>query len=102
MTVGVQVEQAKALAAAGRLDEALALLSPLAAREDTPWQALSVQADLLKRAGRLENSIETSRRLVAVLELQPSFHAIEAVVDVGHTCVGHHACLDALEVAVFP
>ena len=46
-----QVERAKALATAGRLDEALDLLTPLTRQADAPWQALSVQADLLKRAG---------------------------------------------------
>ncbi len=61
-----QVEQAKALAAAGRLGDGLNLLTPLAARADAPWEALSVQADLLKRAGRLADSAAVSRRLVAL------------------------------------
>ncbi|WP_395945866.1 putative 2OG-Fe(II) oxygenase [Brevundimonas sp.] len=65
-TAQAQVEQAKALAAVGRLEAGLALLAPLAARADAPWQALSVQADLLKRAGRLVDSAALSRRLVAV------------------------------------
>ncbi|NBB65179.1 tetratricopeptide repeat protein [Pseudomonas sp. ODNR1LW] len=61
-----QIENARALAGSGRLQEGLNLLAPLAARADAPWQALSLQADLLKHAGRLADSAEASRRLVAV------------------------------------
>ncbi|PZU77314.1 MAG: hypothetical protein DI531_00555 [Brevundimonas sp.] len=100
MTVGVQVEQAKALAAAGRLDEALALLIPLAAQEDAPWQALSVQADLLKRAGRLEDSIETSRRLVAVRpQSVPARHNLASTLgDLGRAVEAERVCREAMAI----
>ncbi|WP_312406503.1 hypothetical protein, partial [Brevundimonas sp.] len=68
MTVGAQaeVERAQALARSGRQEAALAVLAAVTQRPDAPWQALSIHADMAKQAGRLEDSLALSRRLIAV------------------------------------
>lgn len=100
MTPAAQVEQAKALAAAGRLDEALGLLTPLAAQENAPWQALSVQADVLKRAGRLEDSLETSQRLVAARpQSVPARHNLASTLgDLGRAAEAEGVCREAMAI----
>lgn len=93
-----QVERAKALAAAGRLDEALDLLTPLTEQADAPWQALSVQADLLKRAGRLADSAAMSRRLVAVRpQSVPARHNLASTLgDLGQAAEAEAVCRQAM------
>jgi len=97
-TAQALVEQAKTLAAAGRLDAALVLLDPLAARPDAPWQALSVQADLLKRAGRLKDSAALSRRLVAVRpQSVPARHNLASTLgDLGRPAEAEAVAREAL------
>ena len=93
-----QVERAKALATAGRLDEALDLLTPLTRQADAPWQALSVQADLLKRAGRLADSAAMSRRLVAVRpQSVPARHNLASTLgDLGQAAEAEAVCRQAM------
>lgn len=102
MTSGVQaqVEGAKALAAAGRLDEALDVLTPVVAQADAPWQVLSVQADLLKRAGRLADSAVLSQRLVAVRPNSvPARHNLASTLgDLGRAVEAEAACRGAMAI----
>ncbi|MDQ1153724.1 putative 2OG-Fe(II) oxygenase [Brevundimonas sp. SORGH_AS_0993] len=100
MNPAALVEQAKGLANAGRLDDALTLLTPLAGRQDAPWQALSVQADLLKRAGRLEDSAATSRRLVAVRpQSVPARHNLASTLgDLGRAVDAETVCRETIAI----
>jgi tetratricopeptide (TPR) repeat protein len=95
-----QVERAKALAAVGRLDEALEGLAPVVARDDAPWQALSVQADLLKRTGRLADSAALSQRLVGVRPQSiPARHNLASTLgDLGRATEAEAACRDAMAI----
>lgn len=95
-----QVEQAKAMAAAGRLDEALQVLAGVVAKADAPWQALSVQADLLKRAGRLADSAAMSQRLVAVRPHSvPARHNLASTLgDLGRAAEAEAACRGAIAI----
>ncbi|NSX33322.1 hypothetical protein HTK96_08060 [Brevundimonas vesicularis] len=95
-----QVEGAKALAAAGRLGEALDMLAPVVVQPDAPWQALSVQADLLKRAGRLTDSAEVSRRLVTIRpQSVPARHNLASTLgDLGRAAEAETACRGAMAI----
>lgn len=95
-----QVEGAKALAAAGRLDEALEVLAAVVVEADAPWQALSVQADLLKRAGRLADSAAMSRQLVAVRpQSVPARHNLASTLgDLGRAAEAEAACRGAMAI----
>ncbi|QIF81505.1 putative 2OG-Fe(II) oxygenase [Brevundimonas sp. 'scallop'] len=108
MTSGLQVqvwqarvEGAKALAAAGRLSAALDMLGPIAQQADAPWQALSVQADLLKRVGRLEESAALSQRLVEVRPHSvPAWHNLASTLgDLGRSAEAEAACRAAMSIA---
>ncbi|MDQ1192488.1 tetratricopeptide (TPR) repeat protein [Brevundimonas vesicularis] len=107
MTSGLQaqvwqatVEGAKALAAAGRLNAALDMLVPIAQQADAPWQALSVQADLMKRAGRLDESTALSQRLVAVRPHSvPAWHNLASTLgDLGRSAEAEAACRAAMSI----
>ncbi|WP_292079905.1 MULTISPECIES: putative 2OG-Fe(II) oxygenase [Brevundimonas] len=102
MTAEVQarVEGAKALAAAGRMNAALAMLAPIAQQADAPWQALSVQADLMKRVGRLEESAALSQRLVAVRPRSvPAWHNLASTLgDLGRVPEAEVACRAAMSI----
>lgn len=100
MTVAAQVEQAQALAAVGRIDEALAILAPITAALDAPWQALSVHADLAKRAGRLQDSADLSRRLVqARPQSIPARHNLASTLgDLGLAAEAEAACRGAFAI----
>lgn len=100
-TVGQsQVEQAQALAAVGRLNEALDVLTPVVANANAPWQALSAQADLLKRAGRLAESAAASQRLVAVRPHSvPARHNLASTLgDLGRAAEAEAACRGAMAI----
>ena len=102
MTAGVQarVEGAKALVAAGQLNAALDMLAPMVQQADSPWQVLSVQADLLKRAGRLEESAALSQRLVAVRpQSVPAQHNLASTLgDLGRAAEAEAACRAAMSI----
>ncbi|WP_295218308.1 putative 2OG-Fe(II) oxygenase [uncultured Brevundimonas sp.] len=107
MTAGFQaqigqakVEGAKALAAAGRLKEALDILAPMVQQADAPWQALSVQADLLKRAGRLDESAALSQRLITVRpQSVPARHNLASTLgDLGRAVEAEAACRAAMAI----
>lgn len=107
MTSGLQaqvwqarVEGAKALAAAGQLNAALDMLAPIAQQADAPWQALSVQADLMKRAGRLDDSAALSQRLVAVRpQSVPAWHNLASTLgDLGRAAEAEVACRAAMSI----
>lgn len=102
MTQGAepQIERAKALAAAGRLDEALDLLAVVVEPSDAPWQALSIYADLLKRSGRLADSAAISRRLVEVRPNSvPARHNLASTLgDLGRAAEAQAACRDAMAI----
>ena len=94
------VEWARGLADAGRLDEALALLEPTTARADAPWQALSVHADIAKRAGRLADSAALSQRLVAARpQSVPARHNLASTLgDMGRAAEAETACRQAMAI----
>lgn len=107
MTSGLQaqvwqarVEGAKALAAAGQLNAALDMLAPIVQQADAPWQALSVQADLTKRAGRLDDSAALSQRLVAVRpQSVPAWHNLASTLgDLGRAAEAEVACRAAMSI----
>ncbi|WP_295242783.1 putative 2OG-Fe(II) oxygenase [uncultured Brevundimonas sp.] len=107
MTSGLQaqvwqarVEGAKALAAAGRLNAALDMLAPIVQQADAPWQALSVQAELTKRAGRLDDSAALSQRLVAVRpQSVPAWHNLASTLgDLGRAAEAEVACRAAMSI----
>ncbi|MEJ8405364.1 putative 2OG-Fe(II) oxygenase [Brevundimonas vesicularis] len=107
MTSGLQaqvwqarVEGAKALAAAGQLNAALDMLEPIARQADAPWQALSVQADLMKRAGRLVESAALSQRLVEVRpQSVPAWHNLASTLgDLGRAAEAEVACRAAMSI----
>ena len=95
-----QVEQAQALAAVGRLNEALDVLTPVVANANAPWQALSAQADLLKRAGRLADSAAMSQRLVAVRPHSvPARHNLASTLgDLGRAAEAEATCRGAMAI----
>ena len=95
-----QVEQAQALAAVGRLNEALDVLTPVVANANAPWQALSAQADLLKRAGRLAESVAASQRLVVVRPHSvPARHNLASTLgDLGRAAEAEAACRSAMAI----
>jgi tetratricopeptide (TPR) repeat protein len=98
--VQATVEQAKRLAALGRIDQALALLADVTARADAPWQTLSVHADLLKRAGRLEESADLSRHLVALRpQSVPARHNLASTLgDLGRAEAAEATCRETLAI----
>ena len=51
------LDRAKALLDAGRLDEALAITAPLAARDPVPHRALALHSSTLKGLGRLQEAL---------------------------------------------
>lgn len=97
-TVQAAVEQAKALASQGRIAQALERLEPFATARQTPWQVLSVYADLLKRSGRLAQSIEVSRRLVEVRPQSiPARHNLASSLgDIGRPLEAEATCRQAM------
>jgi tetratricopeptide (TPR) repeat protein len=60
------VEASYDLAASGRLEEALALIEPLAKKPDADHAKLAAYANALKGLGRLEETLEVYRRAVTV------------------------------------
>jgi tetratricopeptide (TPR) repeat protein len=60
------VDASYELAAAGRLDEALALIEPLASRPDADHAKLAAYANVLKGMGRLEDTVAVYRRAIGV------------------------------------
>lgn len=59
------LDQAKAHLDAGRLDEALAITTPLASPGDAPHRALAMHSTALKGVGRREEALEFDMRAVA-------------------------------------
>ncbi|GAW40098.1 Tetratricopeptide repeat protein [Brevundimonas sp. SH203] len=100
MTANVQaeVERAQALARAGRMEAALSLLAAVTGRADTPWQALSIHADMAKAAGRLEDSLALSRRLVKVRpQSVPARHNMASTLgDLGRAAQAEAVCREAM------
>ena len=100
MTVDVkaEVERAQALAQAGRQEAALAVLAAVTQRPDAPWQALSIHADMAKQAGRLEDSLALSRRLIAVRPNSvPARHNLASTLgDLGRAAEAEAVCREAM------
>lgn len=98
MTIPARVEQAKALAAAGRLEEADAILTAITQSADAPWQALSVHADVARRADRLSDSVALSRRLVlARPQSIPARHNLASTLgDLGLAGDAERVCRDVM------
>lgn len=100
MTVDVkaEVERAQALARAGRQEAALAVLAAVTQRPDAPWQALSIHADMAKQAGRLEDSLALSRRLIAVRPNSvPARHNLASTLgDLGRAVEAEAVCREAM------
>jgi tetratricopeptide (TPR) repeat protein len=96
----LQIERAKALAAGGRLDKALDVLAAVVEEPDAPWQALSVYADVLKRAGRLADSAAISLRLIEVRPNSvPARHNLASTLgDLGRAAEAEAACRDAMAI----
>jgi len=76
------------------------MLAPIAQQADAPWQALSVQADLMKRAGRLDESAALSQRLVAVRPHSvPAWHNLASTLgDLGRAAEAEVACRAAMSI----
>lgn len=82
------------------MNAALDMLAPIAQQADAPWQALSVQADLMKRAGRLDESTALSQRLVKVRpQSVPAWHNLASTLgDLGRAAEAEAACRAALSI----
>ncbi|MCK6103427.1 MULTISPECIES: putative 2OG-Fe(II) oxygenase [unclassified Brevundimonas] len=100
MTIGAQaeVERAQALARVGRRDAALAVLAAVTERADAPWQALSIHADMAKQAGRLDDSLALSRRLIAARPTSvPARHNLASTLgDLGRAVEAEAVCREAM------
>jgi len=100
VTIGAQaeVERAQALARVGRRDAALAVLAAVTERADAPWQALSIHADMAKQAGRLDDSLALSRRLIAARPTSvPARHNLASTLgDLGRAVEAEAVCREAM------
>lgn len=59
------IQAARTLIATGQAEQALALVQPVAARDDADYDVLSVQIAALRAIGRFDDALETHRRITS-------------------------------------